>query len=433
MANLKLEDLKISTASIESLKPYENNSHTHSAKQIQQLANCIAEVGFLVPILIDEDSVIIAGHGRVEAANKLGMTEVPAIRTTHLSESQIRAFVIADNKIASNSGWDKDVLKIELADLAISTEFDIELTGFEMAEIDIILDDTVQDDGNHDDEIPEMDDSPSITQLGNIWHLGDHYLICGDALKPKTYSKLLGNSKADVIFTDPPYNVKIDGHVCGNGNIKHSEFAMASGEMSNGEFHSFLKTSCANMVKFSKDGSLHYIFMDWRHIDALLKAGKSEYTDLKNICIWNKDNGGMGSLYRSKHEMVAVFKHGTKSHVNNIELGKHGRYRTNVWDYKGVNSFGKNQKDLQMHPTVKPVAMIADAIKDCTKRGDIVLDSFAGSGSTLIAAEKTGRKAYCIELDPKYCDVITQRWQNLTGEDAYLTGSKNTFNEISEL
>ncbi len=297
-----------------------------------------------------------------------------------------------------------------------------------MAEIDIILDDNIDVDNDPDDDIPEIDLSAIVTKLGDVWQLDNHKLICGDALKSETYQSLLGQNKADAVITDPPYNVKIDGHVGGKGKVKHHEFIMASGEMSGEQFFTFLKTSCANMAKFSKDGSLHYIFMDWRHIDVLIVAGKSVYSELKNICVWNKDNGGMGSLYRSKHEFVAVFKNGTKRHTNNIELGKYGRYRTNVWDYKGVNSFGKNQKDLHMHPTVKSVAMLADAIKDCTKRGDSVLDPFAGSGSTLIAAERTGRRAYCIELDPKYCDVIIRRWQKMTGKDAINTTTQKTFN-----
>ncbi len=426
-------DLRISMVSIDTLKPYKNNARKHSDKQIQQIANSISNFGFNVPIVTDANNEIITGHGRYEAAKKRGLKEVPVIRAEHLTEAEIKAYRIADNKIAQNSSWDDNLLKIELKELSISTEFDLEITGFEMSEIDIILDDAVSGDDDPDDDVPAIDNSPAITKPGDIWQLGDNTLMCSDSLNRETYKNSMGSNKADAVITDPPYNVKINGHVCGNGKVKHSEFAMASGELSEGEFDMFLYTTCANMAEFSKDGSLHYIFMDWRHIDALLKAGKTVYTDLKNICVWNKDNGGMGSLYRSKHEFVAVFKHGTMPHTNNIELGKYGRYRTNVWDYKGVNSFGKNQKDLKMHPTVKPVALLADAIKDCTKRGDSVLDPFAGSGSTLIAAERTGRVAYCIELDPKYCDVIIRRWQDMTGREAYHTDSLYSFNELSTL
>lgn len=414
----------------EELKPYKNNARTHSDKQIQQIANSLKQFGFMNPVLIDSNNRIMAGHGRVEAAKKLGMKEVPVISSSHLSENQIRAYIIADNKIASNAGWDKNLLSIELKELSIETNFDIEITGFEMAEIDLIIDSDEPQEADPADEIPDIDNSPAITKLGDIWQLGQHILICGNALKNETYDRLLDTERADMVFTDPPYNVPIDGHVCGNGKIKHAEFAMASGEMTDAEFYSFLEDFCDKASSFSRDGSLHYICMDWRHIDVLIRAGKEFYADLKNICVWNKDNGGMGSLYRSKHELVAVFKHGKKPHINNIELGKHGRYRTNVWDYKGVNSFGRNQSDLKLHPTVKPVTMIADAIKDCTKRGHIVLDPFAGSGSTLIAAEKTGRIARCIELDPKYCDVIVRRWQKLTGEEA-LNDAFDSFDEVA--
>ena len=427
------EELKISIVPIDSINPYENNARKHSEKQIQQIANSINQFGFINPIVIDDKGEIIAGHGRVEAAKLLKLKNVPVIKADHLTEAEIKAYRITDNKTTDNSSFDNKLLKIDLAKLSISTEFDIGVTGFETAEIDIILDNNVTLDKDSDDEVPEIDDSPVVTQLGDIWQLGNHMVICGDAKKPETYQGFSRNFKADAVITDPPYNVKIDGHVGGNGKIKHREFVEASGEMSDEEFYLFLRTACENMAMFSKDGSLHYIWMDWRNIDTLLKAGKSVYTSLKNICVWNKDNGGMGSLYRSKHEFIAVFKHGTKPHTNNIELGKYGRYRTSVWDYKGVNSFGKNQKDLKMHPTVKPVAMLADAIKDCTKRGDSVLDPFAGSGSTLIAAERTGRIAYCIELDPKYCDVIIRRWQDMTGDEAYHTDSLYTFNELSTL
>jgi DNA modification methylase len=423
--------LEVTHVSIDLLKPYKNNARTHSKKQVQQIANSIKEFGFNVPILIDENYQIIAGHGRLEAAKKLGLKELPIILVEHLTEPQKKAFIIADNKITDNAGWDMGMLSIELQEIiSFESNFDIEITGFETAEIDIIIDGEVAED-DPADEIPEVDAGNIVTKPGDLWCLGSNVLYCGDARNTESYATVLGSKKADMIFTDPPYNVKIDGHVCGNGKTKHPEFAMGSGEMSEPQFGQFVKTGCEHMVKYSKNGSLHYICMDWRGIATLINAAKPVYTELKNICVWNKDNGGMGSLYRSKHEFVAVFKHGTAPHTNNIELGKYGRYRTNIWDYKGVNSFGKNQADLKMHPTVKPVAMIADAIKDCTKRGQIILDPFAGSGSTLIAAEKTGRIAHCIELEPKYCDVIIQRWQKLTGKEAYNLDSFTSFNELN--
>ena len=413
-------NLNITTVLIEQLKPYKNNTRVHPPKQIQQLANAYKEFGFNVPIMIDQDYHILGGHGRVEAAKKVGMKEIPAIFINHLTEAQKRAFMIADNKIAANGSFDLELLKIEFEELAtLNLNFDLEITGFETAEIDLLMDDPAVTDDSAD-ETPSVQECPPITKLGDVWELGSHRLLCGNALTKEDYLLLLGEERADMIFTDPPYNVPVDGHVCGNGKVKHREFAMASGEMNESEFAAFLGNACANACEFSRNGSLHYFCMDWRHIATLIGTAMKSYTALKNICVWNKDNGGMGSFYRSKHELVAVFKHGNKPHVNNIELGKYGRYRTNVWDYKGVNSFGKNQADLKMHPTVKPVAMIADAIKDCTKRGHIVLDPFAGSGSTLIAAEKTARVARCIELDPHYCDVIIRRWEDYTGKAASL-------------
>ena len=426
-----LEKAKITFIPIMELKPYKNNARKHSAKQIQQIANSIKEFGFMSPVLVNSDRQIMAGHGRVEAAKKLGMKEVPVISTNHLSEDQRRAFIIADNKIAQNAEWNNDLLSIELKYLNTVTDFDIEITGFETPEIDLITD---MDEVEEDDEVtaPEID-KPSITKRGDVWDLGEHRLICGDSTLSDTFTELLGKERAHMIFTDPPYNVPIDGHVCGLGSVKHKEFAMASGEMTEVQFQAFLYLVCKHMLEFSRDGSLHYICMDWRHIYELLAAAKRLYRELKNICVWNKDNGGMGALYRSKHEFVTVFKHGTKPHVNNIELGKHGRYRTNVWDYAGVNSFGKNRSDLKLHPTVKPVTMVADAIKDCTKHGHIVLDPFAGSGTTIIAAEKTGRIARCIEFDPHYCDVIIRRWQKITGSEAINFDTLQSFDETANV
>ncbi len=358
---------------------------------------------------------------------------MPTLRIDHLTDDQIRAYIIADNKIAANARWDHEILATELEYLVSTIDLDIDVTGFEMAEIDIIIDEARQTKNDSADDIPDPKSNVSaITQPGDVWQLGVHRLICGDALQQDTYQALMGTEKASMVFTDPPYNVPVDGHVCGLGKIKHREFAMGIGEMNEEQFKTFLQTTCQNIIAFSNDGSLHYLCMDWRHIYELLAAGRI-YTELKNICVWNKDNAGMGSLYRSKHELVAVFKHGAKPHTNNIELGKHGRYRTNVWDYAGVNSMRKGRiDDLTMHPTVKPVAMVADAIMDSTKRQQIVLDPFAGSGTTLIAAEKTGRLARCIELDPHYCDVIIRRWQAFTGLHAVHAASRNTFNNHKE-
>lgn len=259
-------------------------------------------------------------------------------------------------------------------------------------------------------------------------------IICGDATDPEVYRTLMGEDRAQMVFTDRPYNVPVNGHICGLGKVQHDEFVMASGEMSEQEFTRFLTTVTTNMASFSTDGSIHYICMDWRHIGELLAAGRASYAELKNLVVWNKDNGGMGAFYRSKHELVFVFKKGSAAHLNNFSLGQHGRYRTNVWDYAGVNSLKADRdEELAMHPTVKPVAMVADAIRDCSKRGGIVLDAFSGSGTTIMAAEQTRRRCRAIELDPRYVDVGIRRWQAETGGTAVLAKSRGSFDDCAAL
>ncbi len=414
----------------ESLNPYANNPKLHPEKQVKQIANSMREFGFINPIIIDKDQVIVAGHGRFEAAKLLGLAEVPTIVVDHLTDAQVRAYRLADNQLALNSGYDNDLLKIELGTLAeMDLSFDLEITGFETAEIDLLLDDPAEPKPDPADAVPEV--APvAVTQPGDIWQLGTHRMICGDSIKPETYAALMQGEKAQAIITDPPFNVPVGGHVCGLGKVQHREFAMASGEMTDPEFDAFLEAFMANSVAHSVDGSLHYVFIDWRHVYNVIGAGRKHYSELKNICVWAKLNGGMGAMYRSQHEMVVLFKSGTAPHINTIQLGKYGRYRTNVWSFAGVNSFGKQQEDLKMHPTVKPVAMLVEAIKDCTRRKQIVLDPFGGSGSTLIACEDSGRVARCIELDPLYCDVIIRRWQQHTGCKALHVTSGTTFAQI---
>lgn len=413
------------------LIPYKHNAKRHPQKQVNQIAASIRQFGFISPIIVDENLEIIAGHGRWEAAKLIGLKKVPVVQVGDLSAAEIKAYRLADNQLTLNTGYDETLLKVEIKTLIeLNPEFELETIGFETAQLDILLSEDIPDKDPADD-VPSVDEDRLVTKQGDVWLLGNHRLICGDSRDQDSYTALMQSEFAHMCFTDPPYNVRIDGHVCGAGKIKHTEFAMASGEMSEEEFTTFLETVFTLMVAFSRDGSLHYICMDWRHLYELLTAGRKAYCALKNICVWNKDNAGMGSFYRSKHELVAVFKNGMAPYLNTIELGKHGRYRTNVWDYRGVNSFG-NRDDLNMHPTVKPVAMIADAIKDCTRRGQIILDPFAGSGSTLIACEKSGRTARCIELEPKYCDVIIRRWQGLTGRHAVHAETGESFNQLEQ-
>lgn len=421
--------LTVTELPITTLKANPHNPRTHSDKQIQQVARSIREFGFTNPVLIDENENIIAGHGRVLAAKTLGLKTVPTIRLEHMSEAQKRAYIIADNKLAENAGWDESLLAVELDYLShLELDFDVTLTGFETAEIDILL-------GPHTNEpdpadnIPEINrDTPPITQPGDLWLLGNHRLLCADATQKASYTRLMEGERARLVFTDPPYNVPIDGHVCGSGKIKHREFQMASGEMSEAEFKTFLTKTFVELAEHSANGSIHYICMDWRHMGEVLAAGNDAYTELKNLCVWNKSNAGMGTFYRSKHELVFVFKSGKRSHINNIELGKFGRYRTNIWDYEGVNTFHPSRrKELSLHPTVKPIAMVADAILDSSKHGQIVLDPFAGSGTTILAAEKTNRRCFCMELDPYYVDICLMRFEEIFGLTAIHAETGNSF------
>ncbi len=419
---------------VSALKPYDRNARTHSPKQIQQLAASIEEFGFTNPVLIDSNRRIVAGHGRVDAAKLLGLKTVPVICLEDLTEAQIRAYVIADNKLAENAGWDRELLGLELQYLTeLEIDFEATITGFEVAEIDVLVGELeIVADEDPADEIPEVDESePPVTRLGDIWQIGKHRLLCGDATDPTTYGRLLVGEQAQMVFTDPPCNVPIDGHVCGLGKVKHREFAMASGEMSKAEFTAFLSTVFSNLSGASVGGAIQFVCIDWRHIGEIVAAGTEAYTEFKNLCVWAKTNGGMGSLYRSQHALVFLFKSGTAPHIYNVELGQHGRYRTNVWSYAGINSFREGRdEELALHPTVKPVGLVADAILDCSKRGGIVLDAFVGSGTTLVAAERTGRKGYGIELDPKYCDTIVKRLDQVAKLKATHAETGETFAEL---
>ncbi|WP_369026915.1 site-specific DNA-methyltransferase [Qipengyuania sp. RANM35] len=432
---MKKTTLNVVERDIAGLRPYARNARTHSKKQIKQIAVSIERFGFTNPVLISGNDEIIAGHGRVEAAKLLGWTAVPTLALSHLSEDERRAYVLADNKLALNAGWDKEILAIELQAL-VDCDFDIEVTGFSLAEVDFALVDAREADPDAgdapEDAVPEQQDHP-VTRADEIWELGRHRLLCGDTRDREAMDRLMDGKSADLVFTDPPYNVAIDGNVCGLGSIKHREFAFASGEMNESQFTRFLGETLGNMSRVMRDGAIAFVCMDWRHMGELLAAGSEAFTELKNLVVWNKTNGGMGAFYRSKHELVFVFKQGTTTHTNSFGLGETGRYRTNVWDHAGISSIGASRSnELAMHPTVKPVAMIADAIMDCSKRGQIVLDGFGGSGSTLIAAEKTGRSARLIEYDPLYCDTIIRRWEAYTGKRARLADTGEFFEDIAE-
>ena len=423
---------------IDTLKPDPTNPRRHSKKQIRQIADSIKVFGFIVAILIDRNGKIICGHGRLMAARALGITEVPTVCFDHLTEAQIRAFMIADNRLIEIAIWDDRFLAEQLKDLSLSgLDFSLEVTGFEMGEIDLriaSLEDTLPQGDDPADALPETPAGPPVSKIGDDWRLGRNRLLCGSALDTLAFRALMGEERAAMVFADPPYNVEIDGHASGLGAIHHRPFPMASGEMDKAEFTTFLVQACRNLASSSAAGSLHFICMDWRHLDELLAAGAEAYGELKNLCIWVKDNAGMGSLYRSQHELILVFKQRGGAHRNNVQLGQFGRNRSNVWRYPGANSFarcGAEGNLLALHPTVKPVAMVADAILDCTERGDIVLDAFLGSGTTIIAAERTGRRCYGLELDPVYVDTAIRRWQALTGDKARHAVNGRVFDDLA--
>jgi DNA modification methylase len=424
---------------IDALKPDPANPRLHSKKQIRQIAHSIETFGFNGPVLVDRDNNMIAGHGRLLAAGELGMTEVPTLCLDHLNPAQIRAFMIADNRLTEIANWDDKLLAEQLKDLSLlGLDFSIEVTGFEMGEIDLRIAalEAVPEQADDDpaDAVPELPTRPPFSKVGDVWLLGRHRVLCGNALDRATFAVLMGEERAAMVFSDPPYNVPIEGHASGLGAIHHHPFPMASGEMDKAAFTAFLGQACRNLAAFSADGSIHYLCMDWRHLDELTAAGRDTYSELMNVCIWVKDNAGMGSLYRSQHELVFVFKCGRHRHRNNVQLGQFGRNRSNVWRYPGVNSFARGGEEgnlLALHPTVKPVAMVADAMLDCSARGEIVLDGFLGSGTTMIAAERTGRRCYGLELDPAYVDTAVRRWQTLTGGSARHAVGGRSFDDLA--
>jgi DNA modification methylase len=422
--------MEVKTFKIEDLIEYARNPRKNDAV-VDRMVGCIKEFGFRIPIVAKSDGSVVDGHLRLKAAKKLGMTEVPVVIADDLSETQIKAFRLIANQSANWAEWDDELLKLELEDLK-NLNFDLDLTGFDLSEVERLLrnEDIHEDDY---DEMPSNDGNiPVVSKLGDLWILGEHRLLCGDSTKIEDVKKLMARKIADMVFCDPPYNVRIS-NIIGRGSVHHDEFAMASGEMSEQEFIDFLILVFKNLVAVSKAGSIHYHCMDWKHVYEIMVASRAVYSELKQLCVWNKDNGGMGSFYRSKHELIFVFKNGTAAHTNNFELGQHGRYRTNVWDYSGMNSFSARDQEnelLKMHPTAKPVKLVADAILDCSLNGELILDLFGGSGTTLIACEETDRRCCIMELDPKYVDTIIRRWQKYTGEQAVLESTNQKFNEV---
>jgi DNA modification methylase len=434
-----LRRLEVIARPIADLKVNPNNPRLHSPRQIRQIANSIEVFGLVVPILIDGGLTILAVHGRVLAAQLLGWSEVPTILLDHLTEAQAAAFAIADNRLTENSWWDNRLLAQQLKELSIlNLDFDLDVTGFEVGQIDFMIEQLdVRPEGEPDpaDQLPRTEDATPVSRPGALWLLGNNRVRCGDALRLDSYVALMNRKKASMVISDVPYNVRIVGNVSGLGAIKHRDFIMASGEMSVGQYTEFLTLALSHFARHSVSGSIHYIFIDWRHIGELLAAGKQIYQEVKNMCVWAKDTPGMGSFYRSQTELIFVFKNGRDRHRNNIQLGQFGRNRSNLWTYPAINSFARKNDEgnlLTLAPTVKPAALVADAIMDCTARNDIVLDGFLGSGTTVIAAERTGRRCYGLELDPLYVDTIVRRWQAFTRAEARDAETGRTFNELEQ-
>ena len=411
----RLTALKIVYKNPNQLKPRRSNPRTHNKNQIRQIVSSMREFGFVNPVLIDGMNGIVAGHARVEAAKLLGMTDVPTVRVDHFTPAQLRAYVIADNRLAELAGWNPALLALEFQELSVELNFDVTLTGFETAEVDLLINELKGGKQDEADNVPPVDRSAAaVTRQGDLWRIGNHVLCCGDALSSASYRRLLGERKAQLVFID------LSG-----------EFGLASGEPTSQEYTNCLKTVFTHLAAFSVNGSIHYICNDWRHNGEVLQAASTIYSEQKSLCVWSKTDAGTGSLYRSQHELIFVFKNGTAAHVNNVKLGRFGRYRTNVWSYPGVNSFGKQRDaEIAMHPTVKPVALVADAILDCSRRGDIILDAFAGVGTTLIAAEQTGRRGYGIEIDPHYVDTAIRRLETECGLKAIHAESKLSFDQL---
>lgn len=411
-----------------SLQQRKHNPRTHNDRQLAKIAASITKFGFVVPVIVDDGLEIVAGHARVTAALSLGLEVVPVIRVDFMTQADKRAFALAENRLAELGSWDKEILAEELRWLD-DQHFNLDLTGFDLSDIDFELEEEPDN-----AELVELSaaDAKAVSRVGDLWTIGAHKLLCGDATLPESYERLLGPDRAAMVFADPPYNVKIAGNVGGLGRFKPREFLQASGEMSKPEFTAFLRCVFRNLVRFSASGSIHYQCMDWRHMAEMLDASDGVYSELKNLVVWNKGVGAMGTFYRSAHELIFAFKSGKGKHINTFGLGEGGRYRTNVWSYPGANTFRKGRKqDLEAHPTVKSLAMVMDAILDCSNRGDLILDPFSGSGTTLIAAHKTRRVGAAIELDPIYVDTGLCRLIAACGQPAVHEDGR-TFDAVAE-
>lgn len=410
-----LADLSFELLDIDAVVILEGHARRPGPRALRTLKASVSNLGFVFPLVVDDRNRLIAGHLRLAVAKDLGMTRLSVVRVSGLTEAQLRLLRIADNKIPMLSSLDEAALRAECR-IVIETDPDIDLTtvGFDVGELDILLDPAGDGAADPADDIPDVEDAPPVSRLGDEWRLGPNLIACGDARDPTLGQRLLTGGAATAAFIDPPYNVPVGGHVSGLGKKQHAEFAMASGEMAPEAFTRFLADGLTALAQACVDGAVIFACMDWRHMREILAAAEAAELTILNLCVWNKSNAGMGSLYRSQHELVFVLKKGTAPHINNVRLGAGGRYRTNCWHYPGANAFHRGRdQDLADHPTVKPTALVADAIKDVTARGDLVIDTFLGSGTTLIAAHRSGRRCIGVEIEPKFVDVAIRRFSAL--------------------
>jgi DNA modification methylase len=415
------------------LKPYGANAKVHSKVQVRQIAESIQAYGFNAPIVIDENDGVLAGHGRLDAAKQLKLKTVPCFRVRDLSEAAKRAYRLADNKIAENAVYDWEIVAGELKALC-AVEYDMQITGYSVVEIDRIIHaaEASSPKPQKADRIPEVGaPAEAICRPGEIWRLGRHKLLCGDARDPDALGKLMQSEQAAMAFVDAPYNRSVTRDLSSRGAVRHGEFAMASGEMARDEYIAFLTQALQALKGVCKDGAIAFSCIDWRSFLEMQLAAEAAGAERMNVIVWNKSNAGQGHFYRSQYELIFALKYGTAPHTNNFGLGETGRFRSNVWSYAGFNSFKTDrQEGLASHPTPKPVNLVADAICDVSHRGEFVMDTFAGSGTTLIAAHQTGRTARVVEIEPTYCDVIIKRYEAFTGKSAVLDGSGRNFADI---
>lgn len=435
----KMRDLAFGKDAIEycapeALTPYNRNARTHDERQIEVLMSSIRAFGFLNPALVDKDGVIVAGHGRVEAARRLGQAQIPVLRIEGLTQDELRVYRLADNKIGELAGWDAEILAVELQHLVeVELDFTLEVTGWTGVEIDAAIHNDVTGDEAVDaaaEDIPELE-LVAVSRPGDLWVMGKHRLLCGSALESANYDRLMGEDTAQLVCQDPPWNIAVSA-ISGAGKTRHRPFLMANGEMSDEEFRGFIETQLACNLERALPGAVIQSFIDWRGVEKVIAAGARLGLELINVLVWHKGHGSFGSPWRSAHELIVCFRVPGGAIKDRVKMGKHGRIRSNVLEVPGMGSFGKGRMEaLASHPTSKPLKLITELIRDVTDRGDIVLDSFMGSGSCLIGAERCGRIARGIELDPLYVDTIVRRYEKFTGEAAILEGDRRNFAEIA--